>query len=517
MKHTKYILVALMVLICAGVSAKKKTKVFYDSKSNIVGITGSYNELSRGGINAKFFNNNDIDFKFPSIENPRGYSIRLDLEYQNVGKKVLDMLLQRKSGKLSYDLLRQRALQNAQLADEEIADASFLDTRTLLSDDILPILQNNYIYLQYEAHPRPGTVKKTKWATITYSGKETFILWFLYKVNITEDVIHQVESNWDNLEAYDRIPVSLSYVASGQREIKLRDNKNLNKVMRQLSKEVPVLAVRGQALKGRRAAVGINQGLRRKDRLDVYRQVQATDSSIVSEKIGTVRAAGLRNNTTGYVPISGKTPSYKMGDMLVWSRDHRTALSVMGRYEDKAIGAGIQYDRMLTLNRAGISTHFLFDASFGLYEKFGKRLYKLPGYNDYVKSPDFVDLGIGLGVGLNANHFQLMAYAMYQLDAIYMHGIDIDIEGKTAVYSGNGETVSSYLYRMPLGVKANINIKYPLQLTVGAEYHLKVKGAKDSENSENAWGYDHYKKTFLKPMGYTREGVGFYAGLRFCF
>ena len=82
-----------MVLICAGVSAKKKTKVFYDSKSNIVGITGSYNELSRGGINAKFFNNNDIDFKFPSIENPRGYSIRLDLEHQNVGKKEQQVII----------------------------------------------------------------------------------------------------------------------------------------------------------------------------------------------------------------------------------------------------------------------------------------------------------------------------------------------------------------------------------------------------------------------------------------
>lgn len=516
MKHTKYILFALMVLTSVTAGAKKKTKVFYDSKSNIVGITGSYDELSRGGINAKFFNNK-IDFKYPDVTDPGVYSIRLRLNQMDIGKKVLDFLLQRNSGKLSYDLLRQRALQNAQLADEEIADASFLDTETLLSDDIMPILKNNYIYLTYEVHPRAGTTERTKWGMMTYSGRETFLLWFLYKVNITDNVIHQVESAWNDLAAYDRIPVSVSFVASGKRLVKATDNKNLNKVMRELSQEVPVLAVRGQALKGRRAAVGINQGLRKKDRLDVYRQIMANDSSVVSEKIGSVRAAGLKGNTTGYVPISGKTPSYKQGDMLVWSRDHRTALSVLGRVEDKSKGVGVHFDRMLTLNRVGISTHLLLDGSVSFYEKFGTRLYKVPGYSDYVCSPYYIDLGLGCGVGFNYNHFQLMGYGMCQLESIYMGGVNIRAEGKTAVTSGNDDAISTYLYRLPLGVKANININYPLQLTVGAEYHLLLKGAKQSETSDKAWSYDYFKKTVLKPMGYNREGLSFYAGLRFCF
>lgn len=61
----------------------------------------------------------------------------------------------------------------------------------------------------------------------------------------------------------------------------------------------------------------------------------------------------------------------------------------------------------------------------------------------------------------------------------------------------------------------NINIMYPIQLVVGAEYifNIKIPVAKNTERRI----HNNPEKFFFEPTGYKRDGLNLYAGLRFNF
>ena len=53
----RFSLVMLGMLFLMVLSASAKDKIFFNSKSNIIGITGDYQILTSGGFTAKFVNN----------------------------------------------------------------------------------------------------------------------------------------------------------------------------------------------------------------------------------------------------------------------------------------------------------------------------------------------------------------------------------------------------------------------------------------------------------------------------
>ena len=67
---------------------------------------------------------------------------------------------------------------------------------------------------------------------------------------------------------------------------------------------------------------------------------------------------------------------------------------------------------------------------------------------------------------------------------------------------------------VPIGAKFNVNIVYPLQLTLGAEYILNfnLNKIKDNDNTKS-----NAERFFFDPTGYKRNGLNIYAGLRFNF
>lgn len=95
--NMKYLIAILLLCIMATpLSAKKK--VFYDSKSNIVGITGDYQLLK----NADKFYSLDISFPFrPGDMSPK--DICEQWNKMNFGKKVLDALLDYNGTSLSEE------------------------------------------------------------------------------------------------------------------------------------------------------------------------------------------------------------------------------------------------------------------------------------------------------------------------------------------------------------------------------------------------------------------------------
>ena len=86
-------------------------------------------------------------------------------------------------------------------------------------------------------------------------------------------------------------------------------------------------------------------------------------------------------------------------------------------------------------------------------------------------------------------------------------------DGQSGASYARGATCNSV--RFPLGAKLNLNIMYPLQLVVGAEYifNIKIPVAKDTERRV----HNDPQKFFFDPTGYKRDGLNIYAGLRFNF
>lgn len=64
MKRYTVFLISMMLLMTLGANAKDKEKVFFNSKSNIIGVTGNYELLTIGGFTAKFVDN-PIDMEMP--------------------------------------------------------------------------------------------------------------------------------------------------------------------------------------------------------------------------------------------------------------------------------------------------------------------------------------------------------------------------------------------------------------------------------------------------------------------
>lgn len=191
----KYLIATLLLcLVAAPLSAKKK--VFYDSKSNIVGITGDYNFLKSTD---KFYPLN-VQIPTDSYSSPKD-----KCEYWNklnFGKKILDELFCYDGNSLSEERLKELALQNVLKADDERASIGVIGKDNILKEDYLPILENQYIFINQSIKQRIGKGDKARWS--------------IYKVNIDKDVLNQVFNSWNDMEKYNMIKVKITLVASGE-------------------------------------------------------------------------------------------------------------------------------------------------------------------------------------------------------------------------------------------------------------------------------------------------------------
>ena len=80
--------------------------------------------------------------------------------------------------------------------------------------------------------------------------------------------------------------------------------------------------------------------------------------------------------------------------------------------------------------------------------------------------------------------------------------------------SPSEENLPSYMahsLRLPVGVKLNVNLFYPVQLQLGATYDVVAFKL----NSSESFGYKDAENGFLKPNGYSRSGLNFFVGFRF--
>lgn len=487
----------LLALVCANVSAKKKQRVFYDSKSNLIGISGNFSDLAQNGFTVKFLEN---EVELPAVDGVGKYDHKAVVKLMNdnnVGKKVLDFLFQYDGKALSEEKMKERAAQNVQSMDEERAEIGVIDKETILREDYLPLLENNFIYLQRQKSP----------------GSRTYY-WIVLKVDISKETLDEVYNCWSDMNLYNQIKVSVKYVASGKTKM---SQKMRNRFLRDVSRKVPEFAVRGQVVSRNPflTNIGTDNGIKRKDRVRIYRQAMK-DSVMYSKRVSTTRVSKIEKEEANLYTFAGGRASFKKGDVAVLDQDKNFAISFMPWYQSHSFGLDFTGEKRLGLTTHGLSTYFMFQVGAGLYEHFKDRLYAFDGPEAHY-APIIVNGGLGVGVGYHFLHaLEIEPYVMAQYEALLFDSEDVGVRSSYANAGEEESLVSDMLItssvRVPLGLKLNINLWYPVQLTLGAEYDLNIK----LDNKEGG-SYYRASKYFLDPLGYKRDGLKLYAGFRFNF
>lgn len=489
----RYILTTLLAgFLAAPISAKEKP--FYDSKSNIVCITGNYNLLAYGNKYRK------VEVEIPdSCSAYSGKQLCKILNDQKIGKQILDYLFCYNGTSLSEERLKDLALQNVLKSDDERAAIGVISKDDILKEDYLPILENNYIFL-----------------VSTVSGKK---IWNAYKVEIDKDVLEQVFNCWDDMSKYNQISVPVSLVASDKAkmtyDVDTQKHVLKNKTKRKMSLKVPAFAIRGQVTGRNPFATNIGHvnGLKSCDKVAIYR-TKEKNGKMYSSKVSTTRACNVNDSTANLYTFAGGQASYKKGDVAVYQPSRNSSWTISGNYMDHSYNLNFTFDHRLKLSPVGISQYFMLMMGVGGYEKSEKRLYATNN-GSLVYSPIIANFGLGYGIGYEFAHcIEIQPYVQAQWEGMFFTKKESSpYDGTDGASYASGATSNSV--RFPLGARVNLNICYPVQLVVGAEYifNVKFKVAKDTEKRV----HNDPEKFFFEPTGYKRDGLNIYAGLRFNF
>lgn len=506
MKTKKILIFVLMVLQSMTIEGKSK---FYNSKSLTVGLTTNNQIFDDAGFGGKTFTNYLGGVTLPFIMKGNRFdrhAMEHKLNEMQIGKKVLALLFERDKGKLSEDLLRQRAWENVQLMDVERSVYGTYSPELILKEDILPILESNYILIV-------NTLSHKGFKGLG-AGENRFnalYSWIVFHVDIDQKIWNEVIAAWEDLDKFDRINVNVSYVASGvvreRRTLYDYHNHMHAPLIRDISKKVPALAIRGQVLSSSpyKAAIGTREGVKpRWDVLRIYRQHVNSKGDYKSKLIGHAYVSNATDSVSDLVVAAGKTGSGKKGDMAIMYPGKRYGRSLY--YQWQGISKALRYDFDMT---ATMHKPFLFhvheiDLRIGVLNDHRTMLYAIDNekYNGLYRSPWFASIGCGMGIGaLLFRGCELEAYGLLQGEVWgsarenkFVH----DEEKKSSIYGLN--------IRFPIGLKFQMNLKYPIRLVAGVEYPITlVNGNKDISRS------------IFDACGYKRNNINFFVGLRYAY
>lgn len=424
-------------------------------------------------------------------------------DQSRIGKQILDVLFQRDTNGLHMDRLYNEALQNTTIEEFEVAlkDVS-ADTKDILKREIAhQLLKNNYIIIfrTEEKRKKNGKIKIKKY-------------WSVYHVDINDRIIEQAYQNWRTPNLYDQIQVSVQLVARGKVPTNAEDS---NELVYDIAKKVPAFAVRGP-LTSRYpfiARMGKDMGVKNMNRIYIYRFKETADGELYSKKVCTTRATNVTGESTRMYMISGRFPSTKKGDIAVVKDRHRSSISLLGQGSlgnDKRIGAKLQYEHLMHFSKSGIAQYILGSIGYNRHEKepYGIWWDKSCSIQPTLNNANF---SIGYGLGLNfLGRMELMPYITGGVQCTFITGgdnplyyWDNDLEQWPDLYrADNGDgLLDNPGFIGHAGAVLNINIWYPVQLSIGADYNYSTKPSKIAQ--------------FIS--GHKINRVNLYAGLRFHF
>lgn len=476
MKKTLYLLLGLIAFFSGNEVCAAKEKIFYDAKSQLIGVSGDVDFLIKSGFENKIFINDvPIEIELPKLtekQKKKGWNdeqiveITRMLNRQRVGHKILASLFPYKTNadgsiSLSDSVMNARALANAQLADVEKASIGMLDSTSILRDDWEPILKNNYIFLSY----------------FDLGFLKYYVDFIVFKVDITDDIINQVYQNWNNPTGFEAIDVNLICQYSGAQKY---GENNYSAFIRKLSEKVSAFAIRGQLISRNpaKANIGASDGLKKGDLVSLYRQKMDKEGELYSQRVSRARVCDVEEESSRMFFVSGTKGSYKAGDVVVFTPDKKSGLGIYANFNSgRFFGVSMNWDYMLNVSKSGLTSYWLTQLKV-VTDNY---------MNDWPVVVDFKPIGYGLSWTF-LGRFEAMPF--------FNAGVE---------YVRNGSENQAGVV-LSGGLRFDVNIAYPVKFSFGAEYE-GVIGLDLSDKIDSFSNYDLN----------NRNGVNFFAGIRWVF
>lgn len=362
----------------------------------------------------------------------------------------------------SEDLLKKRAVEIIHKSKMEQA-YGVIDAETILQEDVRPILKNNYIVL----------VNANSWA--------------VFKVEITDDIIDYIYTNPDWVVSSD-IKVDVKCEANGKIKSSVVGKALSNafagsELANVIANEVPAFGIQNQITGVLPITMDFDkrQNLKNGDRLNIFRNVEK-DGKVTATRIGRARFIKANNDSTSatLTMIAGRTPSYKRGDVAVLNKDEKGSVAISVGYKSGgAYNLNCAFDYLTNVWAGGFTGNFLYEASLGLY---GLDVKEVENEFGEATGATAFSLRLGYGVGKRfLNNIEIMPYLAVENEIATLAVLP---EEKEILIEGYNMNINSYSMKLPIGLKVNVNIYYPVQLTLGAEYSLPLFSAPFNMSTE---------------------------------
>lgn len=416
-----------------------------------------------------------------------------------IGKYVLDLLLQKDEKGLHMDRLYEQALQNTILEEEEIANLDIsAEKEAILKKEVAnQLLKSNYVVIVKHIF------KKHLILNDDVVGMREFLEWTVYHVEIDDDIINQAFLNWETPTAYNQIKVPIKRIASHTCK-----PKNLRY---DIYKRVPEFAIRGTLTNDQPIMTHFQkaQGVKKCDRVYIYEAYENRKGETSSKRVAVARVVDFSNSGTQLFPVSGGKISARNGQVAVIRDHNRSSLSIIGTASfgnDARFGGRLMYDNLLAMSKHGIAHYLLLDATLNSYGKKEPDEYWWQDRNIQDYSDDIISINprlynfsicVGYGIGFNFLHcLEVMPYASLGWGSVYLspHSIreGVVYHWDASANAGEGHWISESWSNMyvnnfagHIGGLLRINIYYPVQFLLGAEYNWQLFVGKEKPSIIN--------------------------------
>lgn len=417
------------------------------------------------------------------------------LQDAKVGKAVLDYWLQFDGRKFNDAILTQRARYNVTDADVLNAQVAKVNSLNVANK---ALLGNSYIVVITNMQ----TEKSEKGSTLSANPSI-----YVYKVNLNDQLLTQVWDNWldetstsDAIDQYNSIEPKIDFVAElrGKKIRGSSESEILEEAIDKLEKKIDNWKVLTTIYKKHPlgAKIGKKEGLKNSDRYRAYKVVEDKDGNISYKPMGYVRATQVVDNRqdamghselSNFYQISGKT--LREGEFLKAKKDRKFSVSLSGNINGLSV-AQVDVDYLIkTNNKLGSMIY----AGFSIGYKTGDNLLELAG----ISKKDRRSVGISkIGEELyKVRYIPVSLYAGIGLHPIRILEImpNIGIGADCSMLTGEKQNDDSASKRMAYfghgGVKVGLQVYYPVQLFVRADYNFKISAEEGYiESSKNRFG-----------------------------
>lgn len=481
-----------------------------------------------------------IDFAGPRTAAAPAADILAALNVANVGREVVGFWFNRqKDGSMDASVVEKRGNYNAD--DQAYINAQFGKLGVAaLGDEGYKLLGRSYvIVLDYTNVGSSVKDDKTTWTATTNAT--------VFQVIYTPEVQEQVNNAWIYKEDDDAVRerkiavwngirpelkwrAATSYTASAEESdggLKTAVTNGYEGAVEKLEKLIDEWNVTSAITDRRplRAKIGKKEGLKNGKRFQAYKYKEDRDGNLKSIPKGYLRATKIADNRDYAQGNSPKSEFYQIsggrieeGYTLKQKNDLGMGVTLGYKVGDGLAPYNIGIDYLAHINTNGTAHYALLNIGVDVVAGSDIRD-KFPGGDSATDGAGITYLNVGVGYGFGIRpirHIELMPFIMGGGDYMMLNNElmessdnedeDEDTFMKKVAWFGNA------------GLRININVKYPFQIFVQADYSILI-----SEGDTYTYYNDQLNKDTYgfgsgndKKLGHDK-GVGFMAGIKWTF